>query len=112
MVSVLLLSVISQNFKIPGFIPQTKHCIFDGTVIQITTEIHKETIIQRISGNNNGLNPVHIQIVVSQMRHQMIQGTAGIRCLKTDADLIRTTQSNTFFDSGLLAAGLSRILPE
>ena len=36
MVSVLLLSVISQNFKIPGFIPQTKHCIFDGTVIQIT----------------------------------------------------------------------------
>ena len=88
------LSVISQYLHIPCLIPQPSERIFHGAVRQISFKINEKSVLPVPIFNRATLDFRHIQVIINKMGKHMIQRTAFMRYLKTNADLTRFLQKD------------------
>ncbi len=79
-------SIISQNPHISGFFPKPPQRVFHRAVREIPVKVNKETVFPVPPLYGSALDSVHIQIIINEMGQHMIEGTALMGNLKTNAD--------------------------
>ena len=80
-----IILIIAQNFQIASLCFHAPQCILYRAVPQISLEVHEETVFPGFSRNRPGLDLGHIQIVVNEMRQDVIKASARMGHLEGNA---------------------------
>ena len=104
------LLIISQYLQINAFFPQAADRVFYRRIRQISFKVDKEAVFPVLPFYRPGFDPGHVQVIIYEMRQQVVQRAALMRQFEADADLLRIFQEDLLVGDHDESGGIPMII--